>query len=80
MADDTDADVTGQIHQILDKVEGLLAVAGSDVTKMLSATIWLPDISGYDEFNAVLDRLVAGRTCAGQGVCRIQIGGGAIFG
>jgi len=55
VADDTDADITGQTRQILAKVEGLLAEAGSDKTKMLSATIWLPDISNYDAFNAVWD-------------------------
>lgn len=55
VANDTDADITGQTRQILDKVEGLLVEAGSDKTKMLSAMIWLPDISTYDEFNAVWD-------------------------
>lgn len=50
-----DADIAGQTHEILRKIEGLLAEAGSDKRKMLSAMIWLPDISTYDDFNTVWD-------------------------
>ena len=40
---------------ILDQIDALLREAGSDKTKMLSATIWLADIRYYDEMNAVWD-------------------------
>src|SRR5829696_8070157 len=42
-------DVAGQTGQILDKIDQYLKEAGSDKSKMLSATIWLSDIRYYDE-------------------------------
>ena len=54
-ADDTKADVKGQTAQILAKVDKFLAEAGTDKTKILSATIWLADIGYYDALNSVWD-------------------------
>ena len=48
VADDGTADVAGQTKQILAKIDGLLAEAGSDKSKLLSATIWLADIRGFE--------------------------------
>ena len=59
VADDRSADVRGQTRQILDKIDRYLAEAGTDKSKLLSATIWLPDISTFDEMNAVWDGWVA---------------------
>ncbi len=55
VADDTDQDVAGQTRQILSKIEGLLAKAGSSKAQILSATVWLSDIATFDEMNAVWD-------------------------
>ncbi|HVL55514.1 MAG TPA: RidA family protein [Burkholderiaceae bacterium] len=55
VADDTSADVAGQTRQILEKIDRLLAQAGSDKTKILSATIWLADAKTFNEMNAVWD-------------------------
>ena len=41
-ADDSKADVKGQTKQILDKIDALLAKAGTDKSKILSANICLP--------------------------------------
>jgi enamine deaminase RidA (YjgF/YER057c/UK114 family) len=51
--------VTEQTKEILDKIDRLLAEAGSDKTKILSATIYLADISTFAEMNAVWDGWVA---------------------
>jgi enamine deaminase RidA (YjgF/YER057c/UK114 family) len=59
VADDTDADVAGQTRQVLDAIDALLAQAGSSKERLLSATIWLPDIGDYDAVNAVWDAWVA---------------------
>jgi len=59
VADDTDTDVAGQTRQVLDKIDGLLSEAGSDKTRLLSATVWLPDIADYDRMNTVWDAWVA---------------------
>jgi enamine deaminase RidA (YjgF/YER057c/UK114 family) len=41
VADDPSGDVSDQTRQILDKIDLLLAQAGSDRTRLLSANIWL---------------------------------------
>jgi enamine deaminase RidA (YjgF/YER057c/UK114 family) len=48
-----------QTREILGVIDGLLAEAGSDKTHLLSATIYLPDISTFAEMNAVWDAWVA---------------------
>ena len=58
VASDNSADVAGQTRQILDRIDALLAEAGSDKTKVLMATIWLSDISTFNEMNAVWDAWV----------------------
>jgi enamine deaminase RidA (YjgF/YER057c/UK114 family) len=59
VADDPNTDVGGQTKQILAKIDGLLAEAGSDKSKLLSATVWLSDIRGFDEMNKVWDAWVS---------------------
>lgn len=42
--DDTGSDVKAQTTNILDKVDSLLAQAGTDKSKLLTASIWVKDI------------------------------------
>ena len=58
VTDDLGADVAGQTRQILAKIDNLLAQAGSDKSKLLSANVWLSDISYYDQMNEVWDAWV----------------------
>lgn len=52
----TDAtDAADQTRQVLAKVEALLTQAGTDKTKMLSATIYLKSIGDFGAMNAVWD-------------------------
>lgn len=51
-ADDTSADVKGQTTQILAKIDHYLAQAGTSKSNLLTAQIWLPDISTFNEMNA----------------------------
>ncbi len=53
------ASVTDQTADILARTDELLAEAGSDKSKLLSASIWLTDISTFDEMNAVWDGWVS---------------------
>jgi enamine deaminase RidA (YjgF/YER057c/UK114 family) len=55
VAADPSADVAGQTRQVLAQIESLLAEAGSDRSKILSANIWLADISTFAEMNSVWD-------------------------
>lgn len=51
VAGDPTADVKGQTQQILDKIDAHLANVGSDKSKVLSANIWLTDISTFADMN-----------------------------
>ena len=51
--------VAEQTKEILATIERLLAEAGSDKTRILSATIYLADIATFAEMNAVWDAWVA---------------------
>lgn len=53
VADDPKADVTGQTRQVLAQIDRLLAEAGTDKTKIASATIYLPDMADFAAMNAV---------------------------
>jgi len=48
-------DVTTQTKQALGEVDRLLALAGTDKTKILSATIWLADMADFPKMNVVWD-------------------------
>lgn len=58
--------VAEQTKNVLDRIDKLLAEAGTDKSKLLSATIWLADMSKFDEMNVVWDAWVA----AGNAPCR----------
>jgi enamine deaminase RidA (YjgF/YER057c/UK114 family) len=58
VADDPSAGVKGQTEQILGKIDKLLAEAGSSKSKLLSANIWLTDISTWAEMNTAWDKWV----------------------
>ncbi len=51
--------VAEQTKQILAQIDALLKEAGSDKSKLLSATIWLADIRTFDEMNSMWDSWVA---------------------
>ena len=53
------ASVTDQTKAILNSIDALLAEAGTDKSKALSATIWLSDIGDFAEMNAVWDAWVS---------------------
>ena len=58
VADDPSMDVAGQTRQILARIDKLLAAAGSDKTRILSATIYLAEISTFAQMNAEWDAWV----------------------
>jgi enamine deaminase RidA (YjgF/YER057c/UK114 family) len=57
--------VAEQTKDIVGQIDGLLAKAGSDKTKLLSATIYLADMANFAEMNSVWDTwVVQGHTPA----------------
>ena len=51
--------VADQTKSCLDKIDALLAEAGSDKTRILQAVIWLADMADFAEMNGVWDAWVA---------------------
>ncbi len=65
VAKDPDKNVTDQTRQVLATIDSLLAEAGSDKSRILSATIYLADMGDFAAMNAVWDAWVpAGSTPA----------------
>lgn len=58
VAEDPKADASGQTRSVLEQIDRLLNEAGTDKTKILSATIYLADMSDYSAMNAVWDAWV----------------------
>ncbi|MEE3292620.1 MAG: RidA family protein, partial [Pseudomonadota bacterium] len=53
------ASVADQTHAILGQLDTLLTEAGTDKSKLISATIWISDMSTFNEMNAVWDAWVS---------------------
>ena len=52
------ASVAEQTNDILAAIDKLLAQAGTDKSKLLTANIWLADIATFDQMNQVWDAWV----------------------
>ena len=70
VADDKTADITTQATQVLAKIDDILAQAGTDRSRLLTAQVWLADMADFAAFNAVWDAwVIPGQTptrCCGQ--------------
>jgi enamine deaminase RidA (YjgF/YER057c/UK114 family) len=65
VASDAKPSVAEQTRQVLASIDGLLKEAGTDKSKLLTATIWLTDMATFGEMNAVWDAwVVPGHTPA----------------
>ena len=53
------ASVTVQTQTVLAQIDRLLALAGTDKTRLLTAQIWLADIATFAQMNAVWDTWVS---------------------
>ena len=49
------ASVADQTRAILSQIDDLLREAGTDKSRLISATIWLSDISTFNEMNEIWD-------------------------
>ena len=52
-ASDRSQDTGGQVREILAKIDTILANAGTDKSKILSANIWLTDVADFKALNDV---------------------------
>jgi enamine deaminase RidA (YjgF/YER057c/UK114 family) len=58
VAEDEHAAIGEQARQVLAEIDRLLALVGSDKSKLLKANIWLADIAQFGELNQVWDAWV----------------------
>ena len=57
--EDATQGIAGQTRQVLGEIDALLARAGTDKSKILSANIWLTDIGTWSQMNEVWDAWVS---------------------
>jgi enamine deaminase RidA (YjgF/YER057c/UK114 family) len=80
--DDMSADIDGQARQVLQKIDALLAEAGTHKGRVLSAQVWLSSRNDLERFNAAWDGWVVpghaparicGRVDMNNPACRVEI-------
>ena len=59
VANDPKGDITAQTKDILAQIDGLLAKAGTDKSKLLRTNIWITDMAHFAAMNAVWDAWVS---------------------
>jgi enamine deaminase RidA (YjgF/YER057c/UK114 family) len=67
--------VTKQTQEVLSIIDGHLAKAGSDKSKLLTATIYLPDMKNFAEMNAVWDGWVAAGNTPARATVEARLAG-----
>ena len=73
VAADGTQDITGQAKQVLAQIDSLLAEVGSDKTKILSATIFLPSMADFPALNAVWDTWVPAGHCPARATVEAKL-------
>ena len=73
VAEDAKQDITGQAKQVLAQIDKLLAEVGSDKTKILSATIFLPSMADFPALNTVWERWVPAGNCPARATVEAKL-------
>jgi len=80
--DDMTLDIEGQTRQVLAKIDELLATAGADKSRLLTAQVWISTRDDLARFNEVWDGWVVpghtptricGRVDMNNPACRVEI-------
>ncbi len=50
--DDATLDIVGQTQQVLANIDKMLSLAGTDKSRLLSAQVFIKNLSDFDAFNA----------------------------
>lgn len=77
-ASDATGDIKSQTQQILDKIDGYLATAGTDKSKLLQANLWITDMDNFAAMNEVWNAWVDPenppvRACVKAGLARPEL-------
>ncbi|MBO0740313.1 MAG: RidA family protein [Hyphomicrobiaceae bacterium] len=65
-AADPKQDAKGQTEQVLKEIDRLLKLCGTDKTKIVSATIWVPDIRLREPMNEAWNAWTKGENLPGR--------------
>jgi enamine deaminase RidA (YjgF/YER057c/UK114 family) len=66
VAEDTSQDAKGQAQQILKEIDRLLALCGTEKSKVVSATIWVSDIRYREKMNEAWNTWTGGKNLPGR--------------
>jgi enamine deaminase RidA (YjgF/YER057c/UK114 family) len=66
VAEDISKDVKGQTQQVLAEIDRLLKLAGTDKSKVVSATIWVADIRSREAMNEAWTAWTGGANLPGR--------------
>ena len=77
-ASDASGDIGSQTQQILDKIDGYLAAAGSDKSKLLQANLWITEMANFAGMNEIWNAWVDPenppvRACVQAGLARPEL-------
>lgn len=75
VADDPSQDIRGQTRQVLAKIDGYLARAGTDKSRLLSAMIYLADIADWAEMNLEWDAWIAPGAAPARATVQAKLAG-----
>lgn len=70
---DTSADIKGQVQQIFDQAEQMLALVDSDKTRILSVTIYLTDFANFDALNEIWDEWFEDGTAPSRACVKVEL-------
>ena len=70
---DTSADIKGQVQQIFDQAEQMLASVDSDKTRILSVTIYVTDFANFDSLNEVWDNWFLEGTAPSRACVKVEL-------
>jgi enamine deaminase RidA (YjgF/YER057c/UK114 family) len=73
VADDAKTDAASQVRQVLAQIDKLLAETGSDKTKILSATIYLPSMADFPALNAAWEAWIPAGHCPARATVEAKL-------
>lgn len=77
--DDVSVDCTAQTRQVTKELDRLLALCGTDKSKIVSATIWVPDIRLRDKMNVAWNEWTGGENLPGRACIEAKLADPAIL-
>lgn len=80
IANDLGGDITAQAREALAEVERMLALAGSDKSRLLTTQIWLKDLPrDFAAMNAVWERWLPAGAAPARATCQAEMADAGIL-